>query len=110
MPASSGGFLLIRSTGPYHGRQEECSDQAEREAMRRSRSIHRAALTGALALAVGVRQPTFAAAPQGFSEVAMSGASGSTLVTGSGAGARYELTAIGEDIGGAADRGYFLYK
>ena len=89
--------------------------------MQRGRYLNLAALAGALALAAGVAHaappppaPT-AAAPVGIftGDAALSdGAnmgSGSITVSGTGAAAVYTVTAIGEDIQGNKDRGYFAY-
>src|SRR5207247_1830240 len=95
--------------------------QEERDTMQRGRHLNLAALAGALALAAGMASaappppaPT-AAAPVGIftGDAALSdGAnmgSGSITVSGTGAAAVYTVTAIGEDIQGKADRGYFVY-
>ena len=89
--------------------------------MQRGRYLNLAALAGALALAAGMASaappppaPT-AAAPVGIftGDVGLSdGAnmgSGSITVSGTGASAVYTVTAIGEDIQGNKDRGYFAY-
>lgn len=54
------------------------------------------------------------ALPAGFKDVALSApgstGSGSTKVTGTGLDAKFEITTTGEDLGGARDRGYFVYQ
>src|SRR4051794_1576313 len=77
--------------------------------MLRGRYLHWGVLAGTLALIGGLKQPSFAAAPTGYNEVGMSGGSGSTTITGEGAEQRWDVKAIGEDLGGTADRGYFVY-
>jgi hypothetical protein len=91
--------------------------------MQRGRFLYPTALAGALALAAGATQFAYAAAPAAPTTAAPVGiftgdaalsdganmGSGSISVTGTGASAVYTVTAIGEDIQGNKDRGYFAY-
>jgi hypothetical protein len=72
------------------------------------RAIH-TLLTVALAFAALLAKPTGADAPLGFKEAGMTGGSGSVRLTGTEGEAKWEITAVGEDIGGTAERAYFLY-
>jgi hypothetical protein len=81
--------------------------------MQRGIDVRFTALAGALILAAGLVKPASAAPPPplptGYQDAGMSGGSGTTTVTGTGADARWDITAIGEDLGGTADQGYFVY-
>jgi hypothetical protein len=85
--------------------------------MQRRRSIWFTALPATLALTAGIANaaaPT-ATAPVGIftGDVGLSDGthkgSGSTTVSGTGTAAVYTVTAIGQDITGNKDRGYFVY-
>ncbi len=67
-------------------------------------------LAGALALTAGLARPASAdPPPAAFKDVGMSGGKGTTDITGTGADAKWEIHVTGEDLGGNADRGYFVY-
>jgi regulation of enolase protein 1 (concanavalin A-like superfamily) len=77
--------------------------------MKPGRFTRTALLAGTMVLALGLGRPALADIPTGFKDVGMSGGSGSVTITGTGADAVWDVKAIGEDLGGAADRGYFVY-